>query len=82
MGQCQQQSPHGGPGVGPMNRSPGRWPQGGARSASETQVIPYTKQPGCPYAMWPFTGRKAASAVPEHIPLAAVIHCQKYVRTF
>lgn len=56
-------------------------PQGDAQNTSETQVIPYMSEPGCPCALWLFTGCKAASAVLEHIPLAAVIHCHKYVRT-
>lgn len=56
-------------------------PQGDAQNTSETQVISYMSEPGCPCALWLFTGCKAASAVLEHIPLAAVIHCHKYVRT-
>lgn len=55
--------------------------QGDAQNVSETQVMPCSKEPGCPCAFWLFTGCKAASAVLEHIPLAAVIHCQKYIRT-
>lgn len=55
--------------------------RGDAPNTSETQVMPCMKEPACPWALWLFTGGKAASAVLGHIPLAAVIHCHKYVRT-
>lgn len=55
--------------------------RGDAQNISETQVVPYMTEPECLYPLWLFTGCRAASAVLEHIPLAAVIHCRKSVRT-